>query len=172
MLSDGLIIVGMKDKFPITKTLNIVSAVLFLLSLGSLFLPILKVSTATNESIRFFGWTVLFGGTVEATTESGIYSFSFGVNIGLLITMQGLLLSAAACFLCGRSKVNRVFAAVLSLASLVALFFTRNFVAMSSAVAPTGLAFAFGWWMAVGFAGIGIYAEGMSIFSLSVKERR
>ena len=144
--------------------LSLVATGLFLLSIGSCFLPLFHVDTLVHEGIEFFGALVVFGGRTEVALTSGVYSFSFNTNLPLLVTFQGLLLSAAACYLGGRSILNRIFALVLGLASLIALCFAKTFVLTTSTLESNGLSFGLGFYLALGFAIAANICQGLNLY--------
>ena len=154
----------MKKTSSLSFVLTLLGALLFLLALGSVFLPFVKTITAAGEEISFFGWQVLFGGTRDVTMDSGTYSFSFTANIPLLVICQALLLSLAACLLGRRGYANRIFAIVFGLGAFVALLFSKKFVTMNSSLVEQGLSYGIGCFLSAFFTGAGVVSVLASIY--------
>lgn len=134
----------MAKRTGISKTISVLAAACLFCAIIAMFFPLVGIKTAEGEPILFTGIVIIFGGKVELIYTSGVYSFHFDVNIPLLVAMQGLLLSAVACMLGNESFVNRFFSLILGLASLIALFFTRYFVASFSSLELQGMTFHIG----------------------------
>ena len=138
-------------------------------AMGCMLLPLLKTETAFNETIEFSGVLLLFGGTLTRELGSGVYSFTFNVNVYLLIVSQGFLLSAISCLLGRMSRFNRVFSLALGLASVVALCFAKRFVALSSPIAYDGLEFHYGFSIGLSLAIVSLIGE---VIALSVFDKK
>lgn len=137
----------------------LISSLALALALGSLFLPFLMVATSGGESIPVFGHTVLFGGQVEARLASGTYAFSFELNIYLLIAGQGLLLALVACLLGKDSSFNQAFSVLLGLASIILISLTFVVLPKSFHMPLDGISYGVGFYLAFGFAIIGVAAQ-------------
>ena len=123
---------------------SVLCSIALLGAMVCMLLPMLKVKTYAGETISLPGITILFGGVVEQELPSGVYSFSFNVNLYLLVLSQGFLLSAIACLLGRQSRFNRIFSISLAGASMIALLFARRFVCLASPITYEGLEYDFG----------------------------
>ncbi|MCR5348641.1 MAG: hypothetical protein K6E59_03425 [Bacilli bacterium] len=132
---------------------------LIALALGALFLPLLSTKDISGNSISFFGWPVIFGGNVEASTSSGTYAFTFNINIALLVLTQCFLLSGVSCALGGQSVFNRVFALVFSSVCLAGLCMTPWLVSLFSPIPFDGLSLGYGGWVSFALSALVIIGE-------------
>jgi len=95
------------------------SALCFFLCVLSLFGPILVVRTTGGESLALFGFPLIFGGKAEYVVPSGVYSYTFGLSIFMLILSQCFLLGGISCLLGKRSRFNRVASILLVATGIV-----------------------------------------------------
>ena len=95
------------------------SALCFFLCVLSLFGPILVVHTTGGESLALFGFPLIFGGTAEYTVPSGVYSYTFGLSVFMLVVSQCFLLGGISCLLGKRSRFNRVASILLVATGIV-----------------------------------------------------
>ena len=144
------------------RWINLVTIACFvfmLLALGALFLPLVFAKTYAGERIDFFGYMAMFGGRVEQTLPSGVYSFSFEVNVPLLVLTQAFLLASVACLLSRTSYFNRVFALVLTLGSVMGLCFVKAWIVSKSSLTGDGLGLGYGFVLSFVFATLAIALE-------------
>ena len=161
----------MNKRFAYPKVISLLSGVAFLCALACMMLPVLEARTATGEAVPFFGWITTFGGTVVRETEGGVYSFAFSLSVPMILILQGMLLSAVACYLSPNSLINRIFATVLSTATFVLLFFAKKFILDASSLPENGMEYGVGWMIAFGFCLMGLLLEYVSLFLGGKKKR-
>ena len=134
-------------------------SLLLSVALCSLFLPLLSVMTPAGETISFYGWNILAGGPIVAELPSGVYSFSFRVNIYLLVATQAYLLSVISCFLGRQSIFNRAFSLVTALGAAVLVGLNPLVIPQFSSLPANSVSFAYGSYLSIGFAGVAILGE-------------
>ncbi len=115
------------------------------LSLGFFFLPCVYAPTHEGTAIYVHGHILAFGGEIVQTVGSSVYSLAFSTNILALILLMCVFLSAVAAFLSKESTINRVAATLLSIAGTVLL------IILPSQLSETGLRFAYGAYLSLGF---------------------
>ena len=139
--------------------INLISALSFLFAVGMMFLPLVQVSTLAGETIPFFGANLIFGGIIETTLPSGVYSFSFSMNIFLLIITQAFILGAVSCYLARVSIFNRIVSFLLGLAAFIVLFFTPMFITRTSSLPAEGTLYSYGFYLSAFFGLLGCVGE-------------
>ena len=102
-----------------TLFLYFFSAFCFFLCVFALFGPILVLTTTGGESVALFGFPLIFGGTAEYRLPSGVYSYTFGLSVFMLVLTQCFLLGGVSCLLGKKSRFNRIASILLVGAGIV-----------------------------------------------------
>lgn len=153
----------MRKKKVISFLVPLAASLFALLTIGCFFLPSVQAITSQGETILLPGYLVLFGGEYVVELPSGLYAFSFRVNLALLALTQALLLSAVSCFLGRSSPFNRYFSLGFFFVATICLFFYREWLCLFSPIPKDGLEFAYGHYLMIIFA---LIALGLSLFQV------
>lgn len=94
------------------------AALCFFCCLGALFGPLLVMTTSGGESVALMGFPLIFGGKAEYHLPSGVYSYTFGLSVFMLILSQCFLLGGISCLLGKKSRFNRIASILLVAAGI------------------------------------------------------
>lgn len=109
------------------RLIYLVSLLLFA-SYFFILIPYFGVYTAENELILFQFSNYVLGGNVVVNSNGYVYSYSFKLNVYLIIYQQLMLLACLGSIFSRNSTKNLIFTMFLIIGCLVASFFVPFFI--------------------------------------------
>lgn len=160
-----------KSKLALVIALTAVLAIVF-----TLVFPAVVLETQTfkpGDSTYIFGFTTIFGGTIQPV-GSGIKAV-LGFNVGSFLAVLFLLIAATLVFFFDKQFSSYAFALILSIASGVLFLFNERFVLEANGVISgftnymhTG----FGTWVSLGFCCLILIECACGIYILNADRTR
>lgn len=147
------------------------SSFFFLLAGLSLFIPFCSYQIENGFTLSLTSYKVIFGGEDVFTQNGYIYSFSYKLNVPLLIMSQIFVLSFIASLLGKKDKTNIIIALLLGISSLVMDIFSIRLAGLSSSLIQEGLKPGVGYYFSIGLAILALITLLICLFPLLFKKK-
>lgn len=152
-------------------TLVYLSSFFFLLAGLSLLIPFCSYQIEDGLTLSLTSYKVIFGGEDIFTQNGYIYSFSYKLNVPLLIMSQLFVLSFIASLLGKKDKTNIIIALLLGLSSLIMDLFSIRLASLSSSLIQVGLKPGVGYYFSIGLNVLAIVVLLICLFPLISKKK-
>lgn len=148
------------------------SAVFFLLSGLSFFIPFCSYQDEYGVTAGLTSYKILIGGEDTFYLNSYLYSFSYKLNIPLLLMLQLCLLSIVASIFGKRDKTNLIIATILGAITFILNCFSLPLATLSSSLLMNGIRPGVGYFFSLGFCFIALVNLLICLFPIIFKKKQ